>query len=55
VPEDKSEAALLIDTFSLEHLLGELGYMLEENPSRADVAMHGLLMMLEAGPEAGRA
>lgn len=55
VPADPAETALLLDTFSIEYLLWELGGILEENPRRADVAMHGLLLMLEAGPEAGRA
>ena len=55
VPEDDAETALLIDTFSIEYLLGELGAILEENPLRADVPMHGLRLMLDAGLEAGRA
>ncbi|WP_373047874.1 maltokinase N-terminal cap-like domain-containing protein [Vulgatibacter sp.] len=52
---ERAETALLLDSFSIEHLLWELGGILEENPQRADVAMHGLLLMLEAGPGAGRA
>ena len=55
LPADRSETALLLDTFSIEHVLGELGAALEENPRRVDVAMHALLNMLEAGAEAGRA
>lgn len=55
VPADRNELALLVDAFSIEHVLTELGQTLEDNPLRADVPLHALQLLLEAGPEAGRA
>ena len=52
IPENRNELSMLLDVFVIENTLAELGCVLDENPSRADVPLMALIALLDAGREA---